>query len=243
MDCGGGRIKYEYMSLLTNIVSYYKFDVDESDATGNGNNPSSINGLTISGPNGKINSGLGMSVAGSSRLQYSYIPQSGSGDFSVGFWINTMMTPIGFGTFINWGDNSGNSFYVRLTSTGNIQATFDSSNGLAITTNAFNDGNFHYVVVLYKSIPPSSHALFIYVDGVSADTGTQSLYTATVSGSLLYVGERFNGASDYTGSLDEMGLWSRELSTTEITQLYNSGAGLQYPFTGIIPSNGFFELI
>jgi hypothetical protein len=33
------------------------------------------------------------------------------------------------------------------------------------------------------------------------------------------------------GDIDEVGIWSRVLTSTEVTQLYNGGAGLQYPFT------------
>lgn len=32
--------------------------------------------------------------------------------------------------------------------------------------------------------------------------------------------------------VDEYGIWTRELTGAEITELYNAGAGLQYPFTG-----------
>jgi hypothetical protein len=30
--------------------------------------------------------------------------------------------------------------------------------------------------------------------------------------------------------LDEVGFWTRALSAAEVTSLYNSGNGLQYPF-------------
>ncbi len=36
------------------------------------------------------------------------------------------------------------------------------------------------------------------------------------------------------GALDEIGLWTRVLTSTEVTQLYNGGAGLAYPL--VVPS-------
>ena len=33
----------------------------------------------------------------------------------------------------------------------------------------------------------------------------------------------------YNGILDEIGVWDRELTSTEVTELYNSGSGKQYP--------------
>jgi hypothetical protein len=45
--------------------------------------------------------------------------------------------------------------------------------------------------------------------------------------------QRGDGAAQWQGSLDEIGIWSRALSATEVTSLYNAGvAGVQYPFTG-----------
>ncbi len=32
------------------------------------------------------------------------------------------------------------------------------------------------------------------------------------------------------GQVDELAIWNRALSAAEVTQLYNSGAGKQYPF-------------
>jgi hypothetical protein len=41
---------------------------------------------------------------------------------------------------------------------------------------------------------------------------------------------------------DETGVWSRKLSSTEINQLYNGGAGLQYPFGSTVytPDNRMY---
>src|SRR5262249_31508245 len=35
----------------------------------------------------------------------------------------------------------------------------------------------------------------------------------------------------FNGAIDEIGVWNRALTSTEITNLYNSGAGLAYPLT------------
>jgi hypothetical protein len=46
----------------------------------------------------------------------------------------------------------------------------------------------------------------------------------------------------FDGMIDEIGVWSRALTSGEVTQLYNSGAGLQYPFTSNNTS-AFFNLM
>jgi len=37
--------------------------------------------------------------------------------------------------------------------------------------------------------------------------------------------------ADFDGLIDEVGIWSRALNSTEVSELYNSGSGLAYPFT------------
>ena len=45
----------------------------------------------------------------------------------------------------------------------------------------------------------------------------------------------------YGGKKDEIGFWTRALSTQELSQLYNGGSGLAYPLT--VQSSNFFQLI
>lgn len=50
--------------------------------------------------------------------------------------------------------------------------------------------------------------------------------------------------SFYQGSIDEFAMWNRSLSSTEITDLYNSGAGISYfPGGSVIPGNVSVSLI
>lgn len=45
------------------------------------------------------------------------------------------------------------------------------------------------------------------------------------------------GGDALQGKMDEFGVWTRQLSGSEITQLYNGGAGLAYPYTNPGPTN------
>jgi hypothetical protein len=38
------------------------------------------------------------------------------------------------------------------------------------------------------------------------------------------------GGQNFLGEIDEVGIWSRALTSGEISDLYNSGSGLSYPF-------------
>ena len=54
----------------------------------------------------------------------------------------------------------------------------------------------------------------------------------SLTGTLFGAGDLLVGANPWgyplNGALDELGLWTRALSATEVEQLYNEGNGLAY---------------
>ncbi len=63
-------------------------------------------------------------------------------------------------------------------------------------------------------------------------TGTTAVDIHTNNGVGFYIGQTANGSDGHwDGKIDEVGLWTREITSAEETTLYNSGDGLQYPFT------------
>lgn len=76
---------------------------------------------------------------------------------------------------------------------------------------------------------------FIYVDGVQAGQDLDATGLAPmVELYKMSVGAIFRSNifdQFYDGQIDEVGLWERELSTAEITQLYNGGAGITWTDT------------
>jgi len=81
-----------------------------------------------------------------------------------------------------------------------------------------NDGNWHFGVIVRNA---TTQTVKIYVDGSLdsttsyTDTGAITTSSAALSG-LTY---------SFSGSIDEVGVWSRALSAAEISTLYNSGNG------------------
>jgi hypothetical protein len=70
----------------------------------------------------------------------------------------------------------------------------------------------------------------IYRNGVLRGSFTsQTLANNSTNFHIAGTGGVF--ANNLTGSIDEVGIWSRALSSTEVTALYNSGNGFQYPFS------------
>ncbi len=84
----------------------------------------------------------------------------------------------------------------------------------------FSNGTWNYVV-----LTRTDNTVKLYING-------KYVSSLTISGSdqlsLSQVG--FKGRS-FRGTIDELGIWNRALTDTEISDLYNNGSGLSYPFS------------
>ena len=233
------------MALTDNILAYWKFDdTSWSDSTGNGHSLTRVNDNNVSIGQGIINgdanfNGVNANPTGGGGT---YLTTDGTflspggvqqSEYSASVWVKTTTTPFvietvtgsnwGGGTIaldINgqvtpavwWGDNSGSSFD-RFTA-GPI----------------VNDGNWHHIVFTWNAYGN----LTLYVDGVLEHQQASAGNLANVDVNNISFNSNADGTYN-TGSaceIDECGVWNRELTQAEVTALYNTGAGLTYPFGG-----------
>jgi hypothetical protein len=89
------------------------------------------------------------------------------------------------------------------------------------------DGSWHHVVLTQTS--GAANGFKFYVDGSLVYTST---YTVNAQNTGAHIGAEGNGGGSqfFNGAIDSIGVWSAILTSTEITSLYNSGNGLEYPF-------------
>ena len=114
---------------------------------------------------------------------------------------------------------------------------------LSISTNGFNaslEGVGSNIFDVYASSSNTTdwqHVVFnwsgtdyarIFINGTqAAETTDISSGTLTLeSGDSFNIGKRFSGAHYFPGDIDEMSIWNEALTSSEITALYNTGAGL-----------------
>jgi hypothetical protein len=130
----------------------------------------------------------------------------GSGGLGVHFWIN-QAAPLGGGP---------GSLFANLIDTSGAVHTIASSGGL-LTTNGF-----QHVALSYDQ---SSGTATLYYNGVAV--ASQPLGTFTPQTSYgLYFGKRPSGPAAgalYSGGLDELSLYNRALSDSEVQAIYQSG--------------------
>lgn len=105
---------------------------------------------------------------------------------------------------------------------GYIRWAFESVTGgvqeLGFTNCLVTGGQWQYIVLTANSTTGSA-----YLDGQLCGTGTFSITPALNNGTdSLWIGERGDSWSSFTGSIDEFRLYNKTLSSSEITDMYNS---------------------
>jgi len=212
------------MALTDNLLAYYKLDGNSNDSVGSNNGTDT----SISYVSGKINqSALFNGTNSSVTLTISQIPTN---TITYNYWIKSSST-----TYQNIirGEKLGMLSTIYLNKVRNYlyNGTWNTSD----SNTSVNDGNWHMVTVTYNG-----SSIKTYIDGVLDKTDTISITLTSPSTDFWFGREISAGQAVLNGYLDEVGLWSRALSSTEVTQLYNSGAGLAYPFSAASQNSNFF---
>lgn len=132
-------------------------------------------------------------------------------NFTVAGWIYPTSGSINWQTII--GQDTNNAIYRRPS--GAIE--FYNSGGSTSTT-PLNQWSHVAVVV-------NNGSLRYFING------TKDVFTGSHGATTMnIIGYSNSGSEFFQGNIDELGVWTRPLLDSEITELYNSGAGIYYPF-------------
>ena len=89
------------------------------------------------------------------------------------------------------------------------------------------DGDWHCVI-----FTGDGTNIKVYVDGnTTAEDTAADTTNFNIDSAAINVGASIFDGSYITTSMDEMAIWAKELSSAEITDLWNSGAGIPYEAT------------
>jgi len=225
-------------TLLNGLQVYYKLE-NLTDSSGNSLTLTNHGSVTFTA--GEVNNAVKFVSASSQYLNHvDAAPyRMGTGDFSYAFWVKFSTTNIR--SIMDYGQ-TGNSpgYAVDCINIGGSSEAFQIavSDGSTLsypfinTTHAWNDGNWHLLVVTCSR----SGNMVAYVDNVREGSVSTSAASGSVNsnnGFGFSLGANYAGGDLFDGSVDEFGLWNRVLTSTEIGRLWNGGAGTTYPFTGL----------
>jgi len=92
------------------------------------------------------------------------------------------------------------------------------------TDNTYNDGEWHHTIMAYDGSTNAS-GVTIYVDGVVVATtvGADTLGATTVTAFPFNIASRNNGQYSFNGSLDEVAVFDKELTSVNVADLYTAG--------------------
>ena len=216
------------MSLIDNIIAYYKYDNNTNDSVAS--NDATNNGATYNA-SGKINGCY--TFDGSNDYMSSPITNNLTGAFSISCWIkSTSSNSQGVLSLRNVG---GLDILIRIEADGFLYARSGSGGVIDPNTDTVIDGAWHHVVYTFDGTTCT-----LYLDGQVL--GTPATGTGIIV-SGFHIGKYVFASSTYmNGEIDEIGVWSVALSSGDVTELYNSGNGNQYPFSAAaVPDNAIFH--
>jgi hypothetical protein len=220
----------------SNLVVYYKLDNNVLDSSGNARTGTIIGNPTS--VSGKL--GTAYHFDGSAAVDVGNIDFSNQ-EFSISSWVRTT-DPGQTNNYREWISKVGYwetgtfEFNIHAPNNGNGLAVAGWSSGRGIygmedRNVNLRDGNWHYVVGTYKRGSQS-----LYVDGVLSSSnnyaGDLPITTQTVQ----------IGGTDWhyyhhrwVGDIDEVAIYNKALSSSEVSALYNSGNGKDVCSSNIIP--------
>jgi hypothetical protein len=227
-------------TLDTGLVSYYKFDSNSTDSK-NAHNGNDVNTPTYTA--GKISNAL--TLNGSN--QYTHPSTAFSlGDASYAGWIKTSTDGTRIISEYDTGSSSGWVLALMVGQTTAHKLRFQLINfGVGGSSGVTSTTSVDSGAWVFFAATRSGGDYKIYINGNTAEATTAGGNT-TSTNSLITIGGEVYGSTLYTpfnGQLDEFGIWSKALSTTEIGDLYNGGTGNTFtPGTTIVLSQGSFAL-
>jgi len=200
--------------LMTGNIGLWHFDGNLNDSSGNSNTLTANSTSTLS-TQGKFGSGSGVSdgndLDGFSGTHLSAVTHAGT--YSVSAWIYPQ-TNSGAGTIFQDGSDMNTDRNVISQNNDGICFGYYDSAWHGVFGNFVTQKWNHIVGV------DNAGTFSLYVNGVKA-TGSCSPY-GTIP--LRIGGNTSAGHSGFNGMIDEVAVWSRPLSETDIQQLYQRGS-------------------
>lgn len=211
-------LRFNNTSLSNGLIAYWKMDGNSYDAI----RELSSTDTSIGYVDGKI--GRSAEFYGSSHIYFSEINLGTT--YTISWWMSPDVwdgEPIG-------GSVDPNKYATYLYSN-LIAHTPDSTLAIASLSagNAWTN-EFKHCVITRNDLEVK-----LYINGNLTDT---KYLANNIALAVARFGRESNSSAYYyIGKLDEVGFWNRNLTTTEILQLYNNSIGNQYPFPRMLSSN------
>ena len=210
--------------LQNGLLGYWNFDGGFNDLSGNGNNAiangnasASSNVLNLDGSGDSAQLPLGASN-----------PFDGSEDFSISMKFNTT---VGGVLISSARDNTPGNHSMALWVEGNGEIAYDNFfvDGFRAEGTNYADGTDHTVQLTYNA---SGTTFNLYVDGSLEASGSFDPDIPSIVNDTILVGSTLNtefpaeeGVGDFNGTIDDVVVYERALSLSELDEVRTGGLG------------------
>ncbi len=219
--------------LSNGLVGYWKFNEPLWNGTANeviDSSGSNFHGVQVNSATANID-GILQNAGRFDKASVDYLDMGdrdtldGVTELTVCAWAKTSD---GSGNgIISKSDNLSERSWLLYKSAGTDAAQFYITNtpnawdSFSTGTTALDDGKWHFICGTYDGAAPYNK---IFVDGVEEDSVTAGVPASTSSNTQTIKIGAWHTTATYSGDLDEVSVWSRALTPTEIQQLYRRGA-------------------
>jgi hypothetical protein len=227
------------------LVGYWPFNANANDESGNGHD-GTVNGATLTTDRfGNQNSAYSFDGVNDDILT-TFVGILGNTSRTISAWVKTE-TLNDFGTIVTYGSvtsaNGGTDrFMCELRNDGIEGVSLDIDGSRMTYASDVTSSNWHfYTWVFDNTISNSVSDIKIYVDGVKLTDLAESYIPFPAAGIINTISDepvRFasmNSTEYFNGSLDDIRIYNRALTETEIGDLYyedSNGLIAHYPFNG-----------
>lgn len=222
---------FKYASLRTSLVAYWALnetadsgDVTAKDGSGKGYDLTSNN--SVLSATGKVGNGRAFVSANAEWLSVnsnSDLTFPRDENWSIAMWVYP--TGEGEGMFMGKDVSGNREFELKKTADERVYFSFTSGVGTTLQSNAnvVTLNTWQQIVVTQ-----SSNATRVYRNGSLLLGPTTFGANWGTAATPLNIGRRaFGGANAYfDGTIDEVAVWRRALTAAEVTEIYNSGNGI-----------------
>jgi hypothetical protein len=152
-------------------------------------------------------------------------------NFSVSMWVYPTTT----GSKLGIVGGVDDAFGLCITSDNHVQATKINNTDLTQSTATVTQNQWNFVCFTFNN---STNTGTYYINSSSNTITYTGDFGATAHTTLI--GQRYLYVDKFIGRIDEVGFWNREITSTEVSTIYNNGNGLTWPFNPESPNKKIY---
>lgn len=225
-------------TLLTGLEYYAREEADSKDVSVYGRGATLTGSPTWGPDSGTVGNGMAL-TANSNGAQLNGLPVwTDAEPWSFGFWYNVPSLPASEQSYLSVQQEGRGHFGAsfRQEPNGTLRYVLIRRGELTLAdcvgTTILTPGSWNYIVITYAG---SGDQLTAYVNDSQDCTATESGSATASNGNIGVNLEVDNSLVNLDFYIDELGIWSKVLSSQERADLYNSGSGQ----TMVTPIPGF----